>query len=239
MHTSGENVKVSPQLYLLDGSSFIYRAYYGIRDLATSSGMPSNAVFGFTKMLLGLLQEKSPEYLAVVFDRPREETFRREIYPEYKANRDAVPEDLTVQIPYIKKVLQALNIPALEAPGFEADDVIATLARRYAAEGIQVTVVTGDKDLMQIVGDRICLLDTMKDNLLGASRGPPAFRCSPRAGAGCLGAGRRHLGQYSRRSRDRRENRGKAGTTVRFPGRRSPLGKPGQWEKVPGEFTRP
>jgi ribonuclease HI len=167
MHTSGENVKVSPQLYLLDGSSFIYRAYYGIRDLATSSGMPSNAVFGFTKMLLGLLQEKSPEYLAVVFDRPREETFRREIYPEYKANRDAVPEDLAVQIPYIKKVLQALNIPALEAPGFEADDVIATLARRYAAEGIQVTVVTGDKDLMQIVGDRICLLDTMKETCSG------------------------------------------------------------------------
>jgi ribonuclease HI len=167
MHTSGENVKVSPQLYLLDGSSYIYRAYYGIRDLATSGGMPTNAVFGFTKMLLGLLQEYRPDYLAVVFDRPREETFRREIYPEYKANRDAVPEDLILQVPFIKKVLQALNIPAVEAPGFEADDVIATLARCYAAEGIQVTVVTGDKDLMQIVGDRIRLLDTVKDTWSG------------------------------------------------------------------------
>jgi ribonuclease HI len=167
MHTSGENVKVSPQLYLLDGSSYIYRAYYGIRDLATSGGMPTNAVFGFTKMLLGLLQEYRPDYLAVVFDRPREETFRRKIYPEYKANRDAVPEDLLPQVPFIKKVLQALNIPAVEAPGFEADDVIATLARRYAAEGIQVTVVTGDKDLMQIVGDGIRLLDTMKDTCSG------------------------------------------------------------------------
>ncbi|MRR58951.1 MAG: ribonuclease HI [Deltaproteobacteria bacterium] len=160
-------MKKSPQLYLLDGSSYIYRAYYGIRDLATSVGMPTNAVFGFTKMLLSLLQEYRPDYLAVVFDRPREETFRREIYPEYKANRDAMPEDLIPQVPFIKKVLQALSIPAMEAPGFEADDVIATLARRYAAEGIQVTVVTGDKDLMQIVGDGIRLLDTMKNVCLG------------------------------------------------------------------------
>ncbi|MDD2338658.1 MAG: 5'-3' exonuclease H3TH domain-containing protein, partial [Geobacteraceae bacterium] len=160
-------MKILPQLYLLDGSSYIYRAYYGIRDLATTGGMPTNAVYGFTKMLLGLLQENTPQYLAVVFDRPREETFRREIYPEYKANRDAMPEDLGPQIPYIKKVLQALAIPALEAPGFEADDVIATLARRYAAEGIQVTVVTGDKDLMQIVSERIRLLDTMKETCSG------------------------------------------------------------------------
>lgn len=160
-------MKESPQLFLLDGSSYIYRAYYGVRDLATSGGLPTNAVFGFTRMLLGLLQEHSPEYLAVVFDRPRDETFRRQLYPEYKANRDAMPEDLVPQIPYIRKVLQALNIPALEAPGFEADDVIASLARRTAAEGIRVTVVTGDKDLMQIVGERICLLDTMKDSCSG------------------------------------------------------------------------
>ncbi len=156
-------MKVLPQLYLLDGSSYIYRAYYGVRDLATSGGMPTNAVFGFTRMLLGLLQENRPAYLAVVFDPPREETFRRELYPAYKAHRDAMPADLVPQLPYIRKVVQALNIPALEASGFEADDVIATLARRYAAEGIQITVVTGDKDLLQIVGDGIGLLDTMKD----------------------------------------------------------------------------
>jgi ribonuclease HI len=167
MPKSGEPVNLSPQLYLLDGSSYIYRAYYGIKDLATSGGTPTNAVFGFTKMLLDLLREQRPDYLTVIFDRPREETFRRKIYPEYKANREAIPEDLGLQIPYIKQILQALNIPALEAPGFEADDVIATLARRYAAEGIQVTVVTGDKDLMQIVDDRICLLDTMKDKRSG------------------------------------------------------------------------
>ncbi len=167
MPTSEEPVKPSPKLYLLDGSSYIYRAYYGIRDLATAGGLPTNAVFGFTRMLLGLLQEERPDYLAVVFDRPREETFRREIYPGYKANREAMPEDLTPQIPYIRQILQALHIPLLEAPGFEADDVIATLARRYAAQGIEVTVVTGDKDLMQIVGEGIALLDTMKEKRSG------------------------------------------------------------------------
>lgn len=160
-------MNASPQLYLLDGSSYIYRAYYGIRDRATSGGMATNAIFGFTRMLLGLLQEYNPDYLTVVFDRPREETFRRQLYPEYKANRDTVPDDLSYQIPYIKQMVEALNIPALEAVGFEADDVIATLARRYAAQGHQVTVVTGDKDLMQIVDDNICLLDTMKDKRSG------------------------------------------------------------------------
>ncbi len=180
-------MKVSPQLYLLDGSSYIYRAYYGIRDLATAGGMPTNAVFGFTRMLLGLLQEHRPDYLAVVFDRPREETFRRKLYSAYKAHRDAMPEDLVPQVAYIKKVLQALNIPALEAPGFEADDVIATLARRYAAEGIEVTVVTGDKDLMQIVADRISLLDTMKDMRSGPQEVLERFGVPPERVADVLG----------------------------------------------------
>ena len=89
----------APQLYLLDGSSYIYRAYYGVRDLATKGGMPTNAVFGFTRMLLALLQENRPDHLAVVFDPPREETFRRELYPAYKAHRDAMPADLVPQLP--------------------------------------------------------------------------------------------------------------------------------------------
>lgn len=162
-----QHVESSSHLYLLDASSYIYRAYYGIKDLATAGGMPTNAVFGFTKMLLDLLREHRPEYLTVIFDRPREETFRRELYSAYKANRAAVPEDLTLQLPYIRQILQALNITVLEVPGFEADDVIATLARRFAAQGVLVTVVTGDKDLLQIVDDRISLLDTMKDKRSG------------------------------------------------------------------------
>lgn len=160
-------MKPAPQLYLLDGSSYIYRAYFGIRDRATAAGMPTNAIYGFTRMLLDLLRENQPDYLAVVFDRPREETFRRQIYPDYKKNRDAVPEDLSLQIPYIKQIVTALNIAALDAPGFEADDIIATLAKKSATAGIDVTVVTGDKDLMQIVDERITLFDTMKDRRSG------------------------------------------------------------------------
>lgn len=165
-------MNLSPQLYLLDGSSYIYRAYYGIRDLTTAGGMPTNAILGFTRMLMDLLQEHRPDYLAVVLDCPREETFRRGIYPAYKAQRDAVPADLLSQFPYIRQILAALNIPTLEAPGFEADDVIATLARGYAAAGIEVTVVTGDKDLLQIVSDKVSLLDTMK----GKRSGPEEVR---------------------------------------------------------------
>ncbi len=168
-----------PQLYLLDGSSYIYRAYYGIRDLATAGGMPTNAVFGFTRMLLALLQEHRPGYLAVVLDRPREETFRRELYPAYKAQREAMPEDLALQLGTIRQVLAALNIPALEAPGFEADDLIATLARRFASEGIEVTVVTGDKDLLQIVGERIGLLDTLKEQRSGPAEVQARFGVGP------------------------------------------------------------
>jgi ribonuclease HI len=185
--SSGEHVKVAPQLYLLDGSSYIYRAYYGVRDMATSVGMPTNAVFGFTRMLLALLQEYRPDYLAVVLDPPREETFRRELYPDYKAHRDAMPADLVPQLACIRKILQALSIPALEAAGFEADDVIATLARRYAAEGIQVTVVTGDKDLMQIVGDGIGLLDTMKDQRCGPREVLDRFGVGPELVSDVLG----------------------------------------------------
>lgn len=177
----------SPQVYLLDGSSYIYRAYYGIRERATSDGRPTNAVFGFTRMLLNLLQEHRPDYLAVVFDPPREETFRRELYPAYKANRDAMPDELAQQIPGIKQILRALNIPALEAPGFEADDLIATLARRYAAEELEVTVVTGDKDLMQIVDERICLLDTMKGRRSGPQEVLERFGVPPQLVADVLG----------------------------------------------------
>ncbi|WP_020677534.1 ribonuclease HI [Geopsychrobacter electrodiphilus] len=176
-----------PQLYLLDGSSYIYRAYYGVRDRATAGGIPTNAIFGFTRMLLGLLQEQRPDFLAVVFDPPRAETFRRELYPAYKANREDMPAELAMQIPTIKQMLQALNIPALEAPGFEADDLIATLARRYAAEGVQVTVVTGDKDLMQIVGERITLLDTMKSVLSGPLEVLERFGVPPELVADVLG----------------------------------------------------
>lgn len=177
----------SPRLYLLDGSSYIYRAYFGIRDVATSGGMPTNAVLGFTRLLLNLLQDHTPDHLAVVFDPPREGTFRRDLYPDYKAQRAAVPADLQPQFPYIRRLVAALKIPALEVPGFEADDVIATLARRAAAAGVAVTVVTGDKDLLQIVSDKITLLDTMKDKRSGMQEVHDRFGVPPGLVADVLG----------------------------------------------------
>ncbi|MEN8728190.1 MAG: DNA polymerase I, partial [Desulfuromonadales bacterium] len=154
------------RLFLIDGSSYIYRAYYAIRHLSNSQGMATNAIYGFTNMLLKVIRDHKPDRLAVIFD-SKGPTFRKEIYPAYKANRAAMPEDLVPQVPYIKKIVAAFNLPGLEMPGFEADDIIATLAKQFAARGMEITVVTGDKDLMQIVDDHIHLLDTMKDKVYG------------------------------------------------------------------------
>ncbi len=169
----------TPQrLYLIDGSSYIYRAYFAIRHLSNSKGFPTNAVYGFVNMLLKVVREESPDHLAVVFD-AKGPTFRKEIYPEYKANRAAMPEDLVPQIPLIKEAVRGFNMPVLEKEGFEADDIIATLAKRFAAQGMEITVVTGDKDLMQIVSERIRLLDTMKEKVSGLSEVAERFGGGP------------------------------------------------------------
>lgn len=149
-------------LYLIDGSGYLFRAYYAIRHLSSPSGFPTNAIYGVTQMLLKLLRDQQPDHLAVVFDVGRE-TFRTELYPEYKANRAAMPDDLRPQIEPLKELIRAFNIPVLEKKGFEADDLIGTIAVRCRNAGQPVVVVTGDKDLMQIVGSGITLLDTMKD----------------------------------------------------------------------------
>ena len=149
------------RVYLVDGSSYIYRAYYAIRHLSNSKGEATNAVYGFTNMLLNLIRDEKPDLLAVIFD-AKGPTFRKELYPEYKANRSAMPEDLVPQVPLIKEVVRAFKVPTLEQVGVEADDIIATLAKQYDEQGLDVVVVTGDKDLMQVVSDRVRLLDTMK-----------------------------------------------------------------------------
>src|SRR5665647_2731751 len=148
-------------LYLVDGSSYIYRAYFAIRHLSSPTGFPTNAIFGFIQMLLKLLKDYDPQHVAVVFDAGRT-TFRTEMYQEYKANRAATPDDLKVQMGPIREAVEAFNIPMLQLEGFEADDIIGTLAGHFAAKGGRVVVVTGDKDLMQIVTERVTLLDTMK-----------------------------------------------------------------------------
>jgi len=151
-------------VYLVDGSAYIHRAYHAIRNLANSAGLPTNATYGFTRMLLKLLEERMPSYAAVVFD-AKGKTFRHDIYADYKATRPPLPEDLIVQLPYIKRIVQGLNLKMLEREGFEADDIIGTLAREAEDRGYDVVVVTGDKDFRQIVSPRVSLWDSMKDRV--------------------------------------------------------------------------
>lgn len=165
-------------LYLVDGSSYIYRAYFAIRNLSSPDGHPTNAIYGFIQMLLKLLKDYKPQHLAVVFDAGRT-TFRTEMYPQYKANRAAMPDDLRVQMEPIRDVVRAFNIPTLELKGYEADDIIGALAGRFAAQGGKVVVVTGDKDLMQIVTDRVTLLDTMKGKESGVAEVIERFGVCP------------------------------------------------------------
>jgi DNA polymerase-1 len=173
-------------LYLIDGSSYIYRAYYAIRHLSSPKGFPTNALYGFTQMLIKVLKDRSPGHVAVVFDAGRH-TFRNDIYPEYKANRLAMPDDLRPQIAPIKEMVRAFNIPALELAGFEADDIIGTIARDCEAKGVDVIVVTGDKDLMQIVSDRVRLLDTMKEKESGIPEVEERFGVGPERVTDILG----------------------------------------------------
>ena len=140
-------------LYLIDGSSYIFRAYYGIRQfLSTSKGFPTNALYGFINMLQKVVKDEKPDYLAVTFD-SKEKTFRHEMYAYYKANREAPPEDLAKQFPFFEPLVQAFNIHSVRVPGFEADDIMGTLAKKGTEEGLQVVIVSGDKDMMQLISE--------------------------------------------------------------------------------------
>ncbi|MGZ3719673.1 MAG: PIN domain-containing protein, partial [Bdellovibrionota bacterium] len=141
---------------LIDASSFIFRAFYAVRPLSNKAGLPTNAVFGFANMILKVLENLQPTHIAVVYD-TKHPSFRKEMYPEYKANRSAMPEDLVPQMPYVKKFVEALGLPGFEQPGFEADDIIGTLAERAAhmSKEADVCIVSSDKDLMQLVNGHI------------------------------------------------------------------------------------
>jgi len=154
-------------LYMIDGSAYIYRAYHAIQSLTNSKGLPTNAAFGFTRMLLKLIEERAPEYLAMFFD-AKGPTFRHEMYKEYKANRPPMPDDLSIQIPYIKDITKGFNIPIIEMPGYEADDLIGTLSQVAEKAGFNVVMVTGDKDFMQLVTGKATIWDPMKEKTIDA-----------------------------------------------------------------------
>jgi DNA polymerase-1 len=165
-------------LYLIDGTAYIYRAYHAIRGLSNSRGLPTNAIFGFTRMLMKLMEDRSPQYVAMFFD-AKGPTFRHEMYKEYKANRPPMPEDMVVQLPYIKEVTAAFNLPTIEMSGFEADDLIGTAARLAEEEGYSVVIVTGDKDFMQLVTDKIEIWDPMKDSTIDIQSFKKKFEIEP------------------------------------------------------------
>lgn len=155
-----------PVIYLLDASSYIHRAFHAIRGLTTSDGIPTGAVYGFTTMLLKVLRDEQPTHLAVVYD-AKGPTFRHKMYSKYKANRPPLDPALKSQFPLVRQVVTAMELPAVEMEGFEADDLMATLARQAKQAGFEVVLVTGDKDFYQLIDEQISMWDTMKDKHWG------------------------------------------------------------------------
>jgi len=152
------------KIFLIDGSAFLYRAFHAIRSLSTSKGHPTNATFGFTRILLKLLKDNTPEYAVVFFD-VKGPTFRHKLYDQYKANRPPMPEELVAQLPDIKRIITALNIPTVEKQGFEADDLVGTYSKLAQKKGFEVIMVTGDKDFIQLITENCTLWDPMKDTI--------------------------------------------------------------------------
>jgi len=166
--------------YLIDGSSYIYRAFYALGRLGNSRGMPTQAVYGFAQMLLKVVRDKKPDYICVVFDAPGP-TFRHEMYDSYKATRQKAPEDLVVQIPYIKDLVRFHGIPQLEKESYEADDLIATLTQWGKEQGLEVVIVSGDKDLHQLIEDSsVRQWDPQKDRVFTEQGVEERFGITPR-----------------------------------------------------------
>ena len=176
-------MKKGDHVFLVDGSGYIFRAYHALPPIARKSdGLQLNAVFGFCNMLWKLLRdmkaEDKPTHLAVVFDKS-EKTFRTEMYKEYKAHRPDPPDDLIPQFKFIREAVHAFDLPCLEQGGFEADDLIATYARIASEAGATTSIVSSDKDLMQLVSDQVTLFDTMKDKTIGRAEVIEKFGVPP------------------------------------------------------------
>ncbi|MCK5450145.1 MAG: hypothetical protein KAI70_00100, partial [Candidatus Omnitrophica bacterium] len=151
--------KKNKKIYFIDGNAFCYRAFYAIKELTTSRGVPTNAIYGFINIFHKLIKQEVPDMLVAVFDSPGE-TDRHKKYEEYKIHRKPMPDDLVEQLPWIKKVVQAYNVPIYELKGYEADDIIATLAEQAKENDVDVTIVTSDKDALQLVGDKVQVLSS-------------------------------------------------------------------------------
>jgi len=167
-----------PLLALVDGSNYLYRAYYGIPALTNSKGFPTNAIYGFTTMLMKLLRDLQPDYIVVTFDL-KGPTTRHGEFEDYKATRKPMPDDLIPQVPFIKEVIRGFSVCLLEKQGIEADDLIGTLTVRACAKGWRTALISGDKDLMQLVGDCVTMIDSMKDKTYDAAAVKEKFGVGP------------------------------------------------------------
>ncbi|MBO1325445.1 DNA polymerase I [Acetobacter sp. TBRC 12305] len=168
----------TPHLVLVDGSGFIFRAFHALPPMTNPDGVPVNAVYGFTNMLARLLRDHTGTHLAVLFDASRQ-TFRSEIYPQYKAHRPEPPEDLRPQFSLIREATQAFGVPGIELPGWEADDLIASYATAIRAAGGTCTIISSDKDLMQLVGPGVCMLDPIRQTPIGPAEVEAKFGVPP------------------------------------------------------------
>jgi len=165
-------------LYLIDGNSYVYRAFYAIKGLTNSKGFPTNAIYGFTTTLLKIIREKKPDGVAVFFDTP-ELTERHRIFKEYKAQRPETPGELVQQLPHIREMIDAFNISIFEMPGYEADDLIGTVAKEAAKKRSTVFIVTADKDMLQLVDENIKIYDPVKDRILDVEYVKEKFGVEP------------------------------------------------------------
>jgi DNA polymerase-1 len=169
---------MSEKIALIDGYGFVFRAYHSLPPLTRKDGTPTNAVYGFTNMLVKLLANLDVSHVAVVFD-AGSKTFRNDIFPNYKANRPPCPEDLKPQFPIVREAAESLNLAVLEKAGFEADDIIATLTKKFSRQGKQVLIVSSDKDLMQLVSDNVFMFDAMKNKMIGENEVKEKFFVAP------------------------------------------------------------
>ena len=203
-------------LYLIDISSFIFRAFYAIRPLTSPTGEPTNAVYGVATMIAKLVEEAKPEHLSVVYD-SKEPSFRKEIYKEYKANRTAPPDELIPQFARVEELIHCMEIPSYRMSGVEADDLIATLTKKWTAQAKhhRVVIVTSDKDLMQLVNERVVIWDTMKNIVFGPDEVVEKFGVKPSQIRDYLALVGDTLRQYSWRPERRPEDGGRSAERIR------------------------
>ncbi|MCB9030314.1 MAG: DNA polymerase I [Deltaproteobacteria bacterium] len=169
---------MSEKVYLVDGSGYIFRAYYAVAPLTTSDGFPTNALYGYTRMLIKLLNDAESEHVVIVFDTAAK-NFRHALYDQYKANRAECPEDLAKQMPYFRDISRALGLQVLEKEGYEADDIIGALAHKLSNADIETIIISGDKDLMQLVTEKVTIWDAMKDKHIGFKEVREKFGVTP------------------------------------------------------------